>query len=100
MLVREAIHRRECRAPEAWEILRLVFLKKPDSKLEKELRGFCAIALLGVFSKWYTTDRSLHVGAEREMQDVRGSTCFENSETEFRYSKCIRQGGVEAPVLW
>ena len=35
-----------------------------------------------------------------EMQDVRGSASFENSETEFRYSQCIRQGGVEAPVLW
>ena len=35
-----------------------------------------------------------------EMQDVRGSASFENSETEFRYSRCIRQGGVEAPVLW
>ena len=35
-----------------------------------------------------------------EMQDVQGSACFENCEPEFRYSKCIRQGGVEAPVLW
>ena len=33
-----------------------------------------------------------------EMQDVRGSACSENSETEFRYSRCIRQGGVEAPM--
>ena len=33
-----------------------------------------------------------------EMEDVRGFACFENSETEFRYSRCIRQGGVEAPV--
>ena len=71
--------RGECRAPEAWKILRLVFLKKPDAKLEKGLRGFRAIALLTVFSKWYTTVlvdmlheekkpiewRSLHVGAER-----------------------------------
>ena len=32
---------------EAWKILRLVFLKKPDSKLEKALRGFLAIPLLG-----------------------------------------------------
>ena len=31
-----------------------------------------------------------------EMQDVRGSACFENCETAFRYSRCIRQGGVEA----
>ena len=25
---------------------------------------------------------------------------FENCDTEFRNSRCIRQGGVEAPVLW
>ena len=41
--------------PEAWKVLRLVFLKKPDAKLEKGLRGFRAIALLGVFSEWCTT---------------------------------------------
>ena len=35
-----------------------------------------------------------------EMQDVRGSASFENSETEFRYSRCFRQGGVEAPMPW
>ena len=35
-----------------------------------------------------------------QMQDVKGSACFENCETEFRYSKCMRQRGVEAPVLW
>ena len=34
-----------------------------------------------------------------DMQDVKGSACFEKCETEFRYSKGIRQGGVEAPVL-
>ena len=46
----------ECRAPEAWKILRLVFLnKKPDAKLEEGLRGFRAIALLSVFSEWYAT---------------------------------------------
>ena len=38
--------------------------------------------------------------AGRKMQDVRGSASFENCETEFRYSRCIRQGGVEALVLW
>ena len=65
--------------PEGWKVLRLVFLKKPEAKLEKGLRGFRAIALLSVFSKWYTTVlvyllheeeepiewKSLHVGAER-----------------------------------
>ena len=35
-----------------------------------------------------------------EMQDVQGSACFENCDTEFGGSRCIRQGGVEAPVLW
>ena len=42
----------ECRAPEAWIILRFVFLKKPDAKLEKAPRGIRAIALLSVFSEW------------------------------------------------
>ena len=183
--------RGECRAPEGWKILRFVFLRKPDAKLEKGLRGFRAMTLLSVFSKRYTTVfvdmlhhekepsewKRLHVGAERgvncermqalvtnifqrhwewredrrvdlqpgrfryntafmasldvktafdvakpavvskilsltgvhgnltaallaEMQDVRGSGSLENCETEFRYSRCIRQGGVEAPVLW
>ena len=35
-----------------------------------------------------------------EMSRVRGSACFENCETEFWYSKCVRQGRVEALVLW
>ena len=32
--------------------------------------------------------------------DGRMSACLENCETEFRCSRCIRQGSVEAPVLW
>ena len=42
-----------------------------------------------------------HVAASllAEMQDVQGSACFENRETKFRYSRCIRHGGVQAPVL-
>ena len=69
----------ECRAPEAWTILRLVFLMKLDAKLEQGLRGFRAIAVLSAFSEWYTTVlvellheekesvewKSLSVGAER-----------------------------------
>ena len=69
----------EYRARDAWNILRLMFLKKPDDKLDKGFRGFRAIALLSVFSKWYTTFlvdllheekksiewRNLHVGVER-----------------------------------
>ena len=30
----------------------------------------------------------------------KGSACFENRETEFMCSRCIRQGVVEARVLW
>ena len=29
-----------------------------------------------------------------------GSACCENCETECGYSRCFRQGGVEALVLW
>ena len=57
----------ESLAPEAWKILRLVFLKKPDARLERDLRGSRAIALLSVLSKWYTSVfvGLVHVGAER-----------------------------------
>ena len=34
----------------------------------------------------------LMVALLAKMQDVRESACFENSETEFRYSTCLRQG--------
>ena len=49
------------------------------------------------FSDWYPTWWPALLA---EMQDMKGSACFENCETVFRYAKCIRQGGVEAPVLW
>ena len=72
----------ECRATEAWKVLRVVYFKKPGAKLEKGQRGFRAIALLGVFSKWFTTVlvdmlhenkepsewKRLHVGAERRVK--------------------------------
>ena len=35
-----------------------------------------------------------------ELQDVQGSPCFDNCETEFRLSKCIRQGGEPWPNTW
>ena len=34
-----------------------------------------------------------------EMEGVRESACFETCETEYRSSRCIRQGSVEASVL-
>ena len=40
-------------APVAWKVLRLVFLKTPDAKHEKDIRGFRAIALMSVWAKWY-----------------------------------------------
>ena len=36
-------------------MLRLVYFRKPNAMLENGLRGFRAIALLIVFSKWHTT---------------------------------------------
>ena len=35
-----------------------------------------------------------------EMRDFRGSASFANCQIEFRYSRYIRQGCVEAFVLW
>ena len=42
-----------------------------------------------------------HVAAVllKEKTDVRGFALFENCETEFRFSRCIRQGSEESPVL-
>ena len=54
VLVREAVQR-GVSGPQAWKIPCFVFLKKPGAKLDKGLRCFRAIALLSVFSKWYTT---------------------------------------------
>ena len=34
-----------------------------------------------------------------EIQDVQGLICFENCETEFRYSRSILQDGVEFSVF-
>ena len=45
--------RGKCRAPSGVETSTLRILKKPDAKLEKGLRGFRAIALISVLSKWY-----------------------------------------------
>ena len=62
----------ECRAPKAWKILRLVFLKNPDAKLEKGVRVFHPIVLL----KWYTTVLvdQLHEEKSRLMEELaRGS---------------------------
>ena len=61
--------RGDCRALEAWKVLRHVFLKKPDAKLEKGLRGFRAIALLSVFSKWYATVLVDMLHEEKELSE-------------------------------
>ena len=39
----------ECRAPEVWAILRLVFLKKLDAKFEKGQRDF---ETYRIFDRW------------------------------------------------
>ena len=44
---------KECRAPAAWKVSRLVFLKMPDVKLDRGLRGSRAIAFMRFVSKWY-----------------------------------------------
>ena len=61
-----------CRAPAAWTILRVVFLKKLDAKLENGIGLFRAIAPMSVLAKWYTAgvagllhEEPVHVGAER-----------------------------------
>ena len=48
----------------------------------------------------YKSSRDVVAALLAEMQDVQGFVTFENCDTGFMHSKCIRQGGVEAPVLW
>ena len=45
------VAQRGCRTPETWKIHRLVFLEKPNAKFERSLW----IALLSVFSEWFST---------------------------------------------
>ena len=60
-------------------------------------------------ARWSVVSRVLtYMGAHEhvvaalleEMKDVRGSACFENSETEFRDSRCVRQGSVDGEDGW
>ena len=53
--------------------------------------------VLKIFSDWYPRSRGGCLSGRDAGRE--GSACFENCETEFRDSKCIGQGGVEAPVL-
>ena len=88
----------------------LVFLKKPDARLEKGLRGFGAIALLSVFvlvdllheEKEPIEWMSLHVGAER------GVNCEhvqqKHVKTAFSYfgklKKDLKPEDVDCPLGW
>ena len=42
-------------APSSWKIVKLVFLRKPDTELRKEIRSYIANALTSVMSKWYAS---------------------------------------------
>ena len=60
------------------------------------------VAKVPVMSKILTltgVHRHLTAALLAEMQDIRWSACFENSVTKFSYSRCVHQGGAEAPVL-
>ena len=67
-----------------------------------DVRTALHVAKCSVMCKILTrmvTNGHVVAALREEMKDVRSSACFENSETEFRCSRCIRQGSVEAPVL-
>ena len=42
-------------APCSWQIVKLVFLRKPDAELKKEIRSDREIALTSAMSKWYAS---------------------------------------------
>ena len=57
---------------------------------------WCGVAYLDI----HRTHQHLVARRLEEMKDVSGSACFENCDMMFRYSRCMRRGSVEAPVLW
>ena len=77
-----------------------------DAKPEKGIEGFLdagtafAVARPQVAARIPTkTQIHGHVVAAI-LEGMREEASFENCEAEFRYSWCIRQGGVEVLVLW
>ena len=42
-------------APNSWKIVKLVFLRKPEAEPRKGIKGYQAIALTSVMSKWYAS---------------------------------------------
>ena len=63
-------------------------------KLGCEDGARCGQALRGVLNSNPDGDTRTRCGSSFEgKKDVRGCACFENCETEFRYSKCIREEG-------
>ena len=42
-------------APDSWKIVQLVFLRKTDADPRKGIKGYRAIALTSVMSKWYAS---------------------------------------------
>ena len=61
--------RGECRAPESWTILWLLFFKKPDAEPEKDLKEFGAIALMSLMAKWYAMVLSVMLLEERDPEE-------------------------------
>ena len=70
------------------------FLASLDEKTAFDVAKFSVVARIFSLTRVHG-----HVAAAllAEIQGFQGSACFENCETQF---SCIRQGGVEAPVLW
>ena len=69
------------------------------SKLGREIGCRCKPSVVSKIPSLTGVHGHVVAATLAEMQDVHGSACFENCEIEFRYSKCIRQGGVEAPAV-
>ena len=53
-------------SPSSWKIVKLVFLRKPDTARKKGIRSYRAIALTSVMSKWYASCLILLLEMEKE----------------------------------
>ena len=55
-------------SPSSWEIVKWVFLRKPDAAPKKEIRSCRAITLTSVMSKWYASCTILCLESEESLK--------------------------------
>ena len=69
-----------------------------DGLRRGETSGDCSV--IGEDGEGEDVHRWCFAALPEEMRDLKGMASVESCGTEFRYSRCIKQGRVEAATLW